>query len=199
MEKNMSANDKMVELKDVIVTINGEEYNLGELTYEEFSVLMSELDDEEAARVLDEVVKTVGEEQFIKFLAKLQLLAEMEEMDDEEEEVEVERKEEKKEKSKEEKGKQPVILDPVRMVDMNDFYSYDPELVVQGIDSVSEKVGQYMAFVNAGLTNQQAYELITIGDKREHELKMAEKQLELERLKIEAQLRAKGISQLLNR
>lgn len=198
MEKNMSANDKMVELKDVIVTINGEEYNLGELTYEEFSVLMSELDDEEAARVLDEVVKTVGEEQFIKFLAKLQLLAEMEEMDDEEE-VEVERKEERKEKPKEEKGKQPVILDPVRMVDMNDFYSYDPELVVQGIDSVSEKVGQYMAFVNAGLTNQQAYELITIGDKREHELKMAEKQLELERLKIEAQLRAKGISQLLNR
>lgn len=198
MEKNMSANDKMVELKDVIVTINGEEYDLGELTYEEFSVLMSELDDEEAARVLDEVVKTVGEEQFIKFLAKLQLLAEMEEMDDEEE-VEVERKEEKKEKPKEEKGKQPVILDPVRMVDMNDFYSYDPELVVQGIDSVSEKVGQYMAFVNAGLTNQQAYELITIGDKREHELKMAEKQLELERLKIEAQLRAKGISQLLNR
>lgn len=198
MEKNMSANDKMVELKDVIVTINGEEYDLGELTYEEFSVLMSELDDEEAARVLDEVVKTVGEEQFIKFLAKLQLLAEMEEMDDEEE-VEVERKEERKEKPKEEKGKQPVILDPVRMVDMNDFYSYDPELVVQGIDSVSEKVGQYMAFVNAGLTNQQAYELITIGDKREHELKMAEKQLELERLKIEAQLRAKGISQLLNR
>lgn len=198
MEKNMSANDKMVELKDVIVTINGEEYNLGELTYEEFSVLMSELDDEEAARVLDEVVKTVGEEQFIKFLAKLQLLAEMEEMDDEEE-VEVERKEEKKEKPKEEKGKQPVILDPVRMVDMNDFYSYDPELVVQGIDSVSEKVGQYMAFVNAGLLNQQAYELITIQDKREHELKMIEKQIELEKIKIEAQLRAKGISQLLNR
>lgn len=197
MEKNMSANDKMVELKDVIVTINGEEYNLGELTYEEFSVLMSELDDEEAARVLDEVVKTVGEEQFIKFLAKLQLLAEMEEMEDEEEEVE--RKEDKKEKPKEEKGKQPVILDPVRMVDMNDFYSYDPELVVQGIDSVSEKVGQYMAFVNAGLTNQQAYELITIEDKRKHELEMANKQLELERLKIEAQLRAKGISQLLNR
>lgn len=198
MEKNMSANDKMVELKDVIVTINGEEVDLGELSYLEFSELMEGLDDEEAARVLDEVVKTVGEEQFIKFLAKLQLLAEMEEMDDEEE-VEVERKEEKKEKPKEEKGKQPVILDPVRMVDMNDFYSYDPELVVQGIDSVSEKVGQYMAFVNAGLTNQQAYELITIGDKREHELKMAEKQLELERLKIEAQLRAKGISQLLNR
>ena len=180
MEKNMSANDKMVELKDVVVTINGEEVNLGELSYLEFSELMEGLDDEEAARVLDEVVKTVGEEQFIKFLAKLQLLAEMEEMDDEEE-VEVERKEEKKEKPKEEKGKQPVILDPVRMVDMNDFYSYDPELVVQGIDSVSEKVGQYMAFVNAGLTNQQAYELITIGDKREHELKMAEKQLELER------------------
>lgn len=198
MEKNMSANDKMVELKDVVVTINGEEVNLGELSYLEFSELMEGLDDEEAARVLDEVVKTVGEEQFIKFLAKLQLLAEMEEMDDEEE-LEVERKEEKKEKPKEEKGKQPVILDPVRMVDMNDFYSYDPELVVQGIDSVSEKVGQYMAFVNAGLTNQQAYELITIGDKREHELKMAEKQLELERLKIEAQLRAKGISQLLNR
>ena len=73
MEKNMSANDKMVELKDVVVTIDGEEVNLGELSYLEFSELMEGLDDEEAARVLDEVVKTVGEEQFIKFLAKLQL------------------------------------------------------------------------------------------------------------------------------
>ena len=29
----MNVNDKMVELKDVVVTINGEEVNLGELSY----------------------------------------------------------------------------------------------------------------------------------------------------------------------
>ena len=59
--------------------------------------------------------------------------------------------------------------------------------------------GKYLAYVNAGLTNEQAYELITIEAKREHELTIAEKQLELERIKVEAQMRAGGIKQLLNR
>ena len=96
------------------------------------------------------------------------------------------------------KQKAPV-LDPIKFVDLNDVFAYVPELITAGIDEVSIEVGKYLAYVNAGLTNEQAYELITIESKRQHELEMANKQLELERIKVEAQLRAGGIKQLLNR
>ena len=192
----MNVNDKMVELKDVVVTINGEEVNLGELSYLEFSELMEGLDDEQAQDVLTQIVEKVGPEKFLVFLSKVEELAEL----DEEEEIEA--GEEVKAKDKKEKEKEPdkakqEVLPPVRFVDMNDFYSYDPELVVQGIDSVSNKVGQYLAFVNAGMTPAQAFELITIEDKRKHELAMAEKQLELRKLESELQMRLSGVKQLL--
>ena len=192
----MNVNDKMVELKDVVVTINGEEVNLGELSYLEFSELMEGLDEEQAQDVLTQIVEKVGPEKFLVFLSKVEELAEL----DEEEGIEV--GEEDKAKDKKEKEKEPdkakqEVLPPVRFVDMNDFYSYDPELVVQGIDSVSNKVGQYLAFVNAGMSPAQAFELITIEDKRKHELAMAEKQLELRKLESELQMRLSGVKQLL--
>ena len=192
----MNVNDKMVELKDVVVTINGEEVNLGELSYLEFSELMEGLDDEQAQDVLTQIVEKVGPEKFLVFLSKVEELAEL----DEEEEIEA--GEEIKVKDKKEAEKEPdkakqEVLPPVRFVDMNDFYSYDPELVVQGIDSVSNKVGQYLAFVNAGMSPAQAFELITIEDKRKHELAMAEKQLELRKLESELQMRLSGVKQLL--
>ena len=192
----MNVNDKMVELKDVVVTINGEEVNLGELSYLEFSELMESLDDEQAQDVLTQIVEKVGPEKFLVFLSKVEELAEL----DEEEEIEA--GEEIKVKDKKETEKEPdkakqEVLPPVRFVDMNDFYSYDPELVVQGIDSVSNKVGQYLAFVNAGMTPAQAFELITIEDKRKHELAMVEKQLELRKLESELQMRLSGVKQLL--
>ena len=192
----MNVNDKMVELKDVVVTINGEEVNLGELSYLEFSELMEGLDDEQAQDVLTQIVEKVGPEKFLVFLSKVEELAEL----DEEEGIEV--GEEIKVKDKKEAEKEPdkakqEVLPPVRFVDMNDFYSYDPELVVQGIDSVSNKVGQYLAFVNAGMSPAQAFELITIEDKRKHELAMVEKQLELRKLESELQMRLSGVKQLL--
>ena len=192
----MNVNDKMVELKDVVVTINGEEVNLGELSYLEFSELMEGLDDEQAQDVLTQIVEKVGPEKFLVFLSKVEELAEL----DEEEEIEA--GEEIKVKDKKETEKEPdkakqEVLPPVRFVDMNDFYSYDPELVVQGIDSVSNKVGQYLAFTNAGMTPAQAFELITIEDKRKHELAMVEKQLELRKLESELQMRLSGVKQLL--
>lgn len=193
----MNVNDKMVELKDVVVTINGEEVNLGELSYLEFSELMENLDDEQAQDVLTQIVEKVGPEKFLVFLSKVEELAEL---DEEGEEIEVEAEDkakDKKEKEKELDKTKQEVLPPVRFVDMNDFYSYDPELVVQGIDSVSNKVGQYLAFVNAGMTPAQAYELITIEDKRKHELAMAEKQLELRKLESELQMRLSGVKQLL--
>lgn len=192
----MNVNDKMVELKDVVVTINGEEVNLGELSYLEFSELMEGLDEEQAQDVLTQIVEKVGPEKFLVFLSKVEELAELDEEEGIEVGEEVKVKDKKEAEKEQDKAKQEV-LPPVKFVDMNDFYSYDPELVVQGIDSVSNKVGQYLAFVNAGMTPAQAFELITIEDKRKHELAMAEKQLELRKLESELQMRLSGVKQLL--
>lgn len=200
----LNANSKMVEFENVVVVIRGEEVNLGELSYNEFSELMNSLTDDEIQEVLDQIVEAVGEEGFMKFIVNLQTLVE-EELGEELEEDERIHVQERPQGSKEREpqkpqGKQqPVILDPIKFVDMNGYFALNPELVAEGIDEVSAQVGKYMAFVNAGLTNEQAYELITIEAKRAHELAMADKQLELEQIKAETQLRGASVKQILNR
>lgn len=213
-----NANNKMVEFVNVVVVIRGEEIALGELSYNEFSELMNGLNDDEIAEVLDQIVEQAGEEAFLSFVIHLQELAE-EELEEagvdpkeaglqkieirdisELEQEQARQAEVKHEQQRPQAPKQKApVLDPIRFVDMNDFFNYDAELIGIGIDEVSAEVGKYLAYVNAGLTNEQAYELITIEAKRQHELAMADKQLELERIKVEAQMRAGAVKQLLNR
>lgn len=212
-----NANNKMVEFENVVVVIRGQEVDLSDLTYNEFSELMNSLEDEEIADVLDQIVQQAGEEAFLSFVLHLQELAE-EELEEagvdpqeaglqkldirdisELDEEAARRAEVKHEQQKPQAKQKAPVLDPIKFVDLNEVFAYDPELVTAGIDEVSIEVGKYLAYVNAGLTNEQAYELITIEAKRQHELEMANKQLELERIKVEAQMRAGGIKQLLNR
>ena len=213
-----NANNKMVEFVNVVVVIRGEEVDLSELTYNEFSEIMNSLEDEEIADVLDQIVEQAGEEAFLSFVIHLQELAEEEleeagvdpqevglqklnikDMSELDEDL-AQKAEVKHEQQRPTATKQKApVLDPIKFVDMNDFYNYDAELIGIGIDEVSIEVGKYLAYVNAGLTNEQAYELITIESKRQHELEMANKQLELERIKVEAQMRTGAVKQLLNR
>lgn len=209
-----NSNNKMVEFDGVVVVIRGEEVVLSDLTYNEFSIIMNTLEDDEIVNVFDQIVDQAGEEAFLKFILHLQELAE-EEMEEEgldpkqlkpidikdakELEEDLKPVPQQKEQPKPAQKQKAPVLDPVKFVDMNDVFGYDPELLAVGIDEVTIQVGKYLAYVNAGLTNEQAYELITIEAKREHELTIAEKQLELERIKVEAQMRAGGIKQLLNR
>lgn len=209
-----NSNNKMVEFDGVVVVIRGEEVVLSDLTYNEFSIIMNNLEDDEIANVFDQIVDQAGEEAFLSFILHLQELAE-EEMEEEgldpkqlkpidikdakELEEDLKPVPQQKEQPKPAQKQKAPVLDPVKFVDMNDVFGYDPELLAAGIDEVTIQVGKYLAYVNAGLTNEQAYELITIEAKREHELTIAEKQLELERIKVEAQMRAGGIKQLLNR
>lgn len=212
-----NANNKMVEFENVVVVIRGQEVDLSDLTYNEFSELMNSLEDDEIAEVLDQIVQQAGEEAFLSFVLHLQELAEEEleeagvdpqeaglqkldirDMSELDEDL-AQKAEVKHEQQKPQAKQKAPVLDPIKFVDLNDVFAYDPELITAGIDEVSIEVGKYLAYVNAGLTNEQAYELITIESKRQHELEMANKQLELERIKVEAQLRAGGIKQLLNR
>ena len=74
----LNANSKMVEFNGVVVVIRGQEVDLGELTYNEFSELMNSLTDDEIQEVLDQIVEEVGEEGFMKFIVNLQTLVEEE-------------------------------------------------------------------------------------------------------------------------
>ena len=201
MVSMLNANSKMMEFNGVVVVIRGQEVDLGELTYNEFSELMNSLNDDEIQEVLDQIVEAVGEEGFMKFIVNLQTLVEEELAEEEGGNVkEPQAQTQKEERPRSPQGKQQApVLEPVRFVDMNGFFGFNPELVAEGIDEVSVQVGKYMAFVNAGLTNEQAYELITIEAKRAHELAMANKQLELEQIKADNQLRGASVKQILNR
>ena len=212
-----NANNKMVEFENVVVVIRGQEVDLSDLTYNEFSEIMNSLEDDEIADVLDQIVEQAGEEAFLSFVIHLQELAEEEleeagvdpqeaglqkldirDMSELDEDL-AQKAELKHEQQKPQAKQKAPVLDPIKFVDLNDVFAYDPELVTAGIDEVSVEVGKYLAYVNAGLTNEQAYELITIESKRQHELEMANKQLELERIKVEAQMRTGAVKQLLNR
>lgn len=184
-------NEKAMELKGIVVDVKGNKVNLGELTYEEFTNLMESLTDDEAREVLEQIIEKIGGEAFMMFLAKI------EEMSEEDEELEggLEVDSPKEEKSDDKQKPLP----PVKFVNMDDFFSYDPELVVAGIDSVSHTVGQYLAFVNAGMPHTDAFKLITVQADREHELKTLEKQIELRKLESELQMKLSGVKQLLNR
>lgn len=181
-------NDVIKELEGIKVTVKGNEIDLTGMTYLEFMVMSEELNDKELQPVLDAIVDKIGEEGLANILAKFDELVET--MEDEEFEEEIE-------ESK--PNTQPIVLDPIKMVDMNDFYSFQPDLVVKGIDSVSEICGKYMALVNTGLTNKQAFEVATYELMKEHEMAMIDKQIKLKELELEAQVKMSGVKQLLNR
>ena len=177
-------NDVIKELEGIKVTVKGNEIDLTGMTYLEFMVMSEELNDKELHAIVDKI----GEEGLANILAKFDELVET--MEDEEFEEEIE-------ESK--PNTQPIVLDPIKMVDMNDFYSFQPDLVVKGIDSVSEICGKYMALVNTGLTNKQAFEVATYELMKEHEMAMIDKQIKLKELELEAQVKMSGVKQLLNR
>lgn len=181
-------NDVIKELEGIKVTVEGNEIDLTGMTYLEFMVMSEELNDKELQPVLDAIVDKIGEDGLANILAKFDELAEI--MEDEEFEEEIE-------ESK--PNTQPIVLDPIKMVDMNDFYSFQPDLVVKGVDSVSEICGKYMALVNTGLTNKQAFEVATYELMKEHEMAMIDKQIKLKELELEAQVKMSGVKQLLNR
>lgn len=186
--------NKVVELKDITIELDGENINLWELTYEEFATLLNTIAGDESLEkhLIQTIIDAIGVEGMLALIDKLtqmELLDDMIEYEDENEEDE----DTTKTKCEQE------ILPPVKFVNMDDFFSYDPSLVVKGIDSVSETVGQYLAFINAGMTSKQAFELITVEGHRKHELVIADKQLEMKRLENDAQVRMASVKQLLNR
>ena len=170
-----SLNQTIEELVGVTITLlNGEKVEFTkENTYLDFYELIQDMSDEEAAHFINELKDKVGEkvtgELMNCVLAIDSLLGEDigEDIDFYEEAMP--------------NDKAP--MQPVKMVDMDDFYSFDPDLVGNGLDKYSEDFAYAMGLFNSGFTTAQVFTLLESKNKREHEIKMTKLQQEFE-LKI---------------
>ena len=69
------------------------------------------------------------------------------------------------------------------MVDMDDFYSFNPDLIVEGLDKNAEDFAYAMGMFNSGFNASQVFTLLESKNKRQHELELAKMQHDFE-LKI---------------
>ena len=158
------------ELAGVTITLlNGEKVEFTEgNTYLDFYELIQGMSDEEAAHFINELKDKVGEkvtgELMNCVLAIDSLLDEDEDFEDEEDTA-------------------PSPMQPVKMVDMDDFYSFDPDLVVEGLDKNAEDFAYAMGMFNSGFNASQVFALLESKNKRQHELELAKMQHDFE-LKI---------------
>ena len=158
------------ELAGVTITLlNGEKVEFTEgNTYLDFYELIQGMSDEEAVHLINELKDKVGEKVTSELmncvLAIDSLLDEDEDFEDEEETA-------------------PSPMQPVKMVDMDDFYSFDPDLVVEGLDKNAEDFAYAMGLFNSGFTTSQVFTLLEGKKKRDHELALAKMQHDFE-LKI---------------
>ena len=92
-------------------------------------------------------------------------------------------------------------LEPI-MLDVPLGLTHDLEMLDKGINEASYLSGRYTAFVNAGMSSKQAYELIVMQLKHEHEELMFEKQakvqLEIKEKDIKMALQLNGLKNILN-
>ena len=165
-----SLNQTIEELVGVTITLlNGEKVEFTkENTYLDFYELIQGMSDEEAAHFINELKDKVGEkvtgELMNCVLAIDSLLDEDADFEDEVDNA-------------------PSPMQPVKMVDMDDFYSFDPDLIVEGLDKNAEDFAYAMGMFNSGFNASQVFALLESKNKRQHELELAKMQQEFE-LKI---------------
>ena len=165
-----SLNQTIEELVGVTITLlNGEKVEFTkENTYLDFYELIQGMSDEEAVHLINELKDKVGEkvtgELMNCVLAIDSLLDEDADFEDEVDNA-------------------PSPMQPVKMVDMDDFYSFNPDLIVEGLDKNAEDFAYAMGMFNSGFNASQVFALLESKNKRQHELELAKMQHDFE-LKI---------------
>ena len=158
------------ELAGVTITLlNGEKVEFTEgNTYLDFYELIQGMSDEEAVHLINELKDKVGEKVTSELMnCVLAIDSLLDEDVDFEDEVD----------------NAPSPMQPVKMVDMDDFYSFNPDLIVEGLDKNAEDFAYAMGMFNSGFTSSQVFTLLEGKKKRDHELALAKMQHDFE-LKI---------------
>ena len=168
----------------ITVTLGKDTVMLEGMTYVELYEFICTLSDTEAAELVRQLEDKLGQDVTAEIMTAVIVIADGVEELMEDEDKEVNEPEEGIELPKE---KAP--LSPVEMVDMNDFYSFSPELITEGLDDNALEFAYIMGLFNSGYTTSQVFTVVEERKKREHEHEMTkikhEHELQMAKLKFE--------------
>ena len=181
----------MINLEQVVEAFEGITVTLGKdtvmlegMTYIDLYEFICTLTDEEAAQLVQQLEDKLGKKVTAEIMTTVITIA-----DGIEELMEEEDKEGDKPKEEVELPKEEAPLSPIEMVDMNDFYSFTPDLIIEGLEENSLEFAYIMGLFNSGYTGSQVFTAVEEGKKREHEYDMIKMkqahELEMAKLKFE--------------
>lgn len=181
----------MINLEQVVEAFEGITVTLGKdtvmlegMTYIDLYEFICTLTDEEAAQLVQQLEDKLGKKVTAEIMTTVITIA-----DGIEELMEEEDKEDIKSKESIDLPKEEAPLPPVEMVDMNNFYSFTPDLIIEGLEENSLEFGYIMGLFNSGYTGSQVFTAVEEGKKREHEYDMIKMkqahELEMAKLKFE--------------
>ena len=181
----------MINLEQVVEAFEGITVTLGKdtvmlegMTYIDLYEFICTLTDEEAAQLVQQLEDKLGKKVTAEIMTTVITIADgIEELMQEEEKEDIESKESI------DLPKEEAPLPPVEMVDMNNFYSFTPDLIIEGLEENSLEFGYIMGLFNSGYTGSQVFTAVEEGKKREHEYDMIKMkqahELEMAKLKFE--------------
>ena len=181
----------MINLEQVVEAFEGITVTLGKdtvmlegMTYIDLYEFICTLTDEEAAQLVQQLEDKLGKKVTAEIMTTVITIA-----DGIEELMQEEEKEDIKSKESIDLPKEEAPLPPVEMVDMNNFYSFTPDLIIEGLEENSLEFGYIMGLFNSGYTGSQVFTAVEEGKKREHEYDMIKMkqahELEMAKLKFE--------------
>lgn len=181
----------MINLEQVVEAFEGITVTLGKdtvmlegMTYIDLYEFICTLTDEEAAQLVQQLEDKLGKKVTTEIMTTVITIA-----DGIEELMQEEEKEDIKSKESIDLPKEEAPLPPVEMVDMNNFYSFTPDLIIEGLEENSLEFGYIMGLFNSGYTGSQVFTAVEEGKKREHEYDMIKMkqahELEMAKLKFE--------------
>ena len=181
----------MINLEQVVEAFEGITVTLGKdtvmlegMTYIDLYEFICTLTDEEAAQLVQQLEDKLGKKVTAEIMTTVITIA-----DGIEELIQEEEKEDIKSKESIDLPKEEAPFPPVEMVDMNNFYSFTPDLIIEGLEENSLEFGYIMGLFNSGYTGSQVFTAVEEGKKREHEYDMIKMkqahELEMAKLKFE--------------
>ena len=181
----------MINLEQVVEAFEGITVTLGKdtvmlegMTYIDLYEFICTLTDEEAAQLVQQLEDKLGKKVTAEIMTTVITIA-----DGIEELMQEEEKEDIKSKESIDLPKEEAPFPPVEMVDMNNLYSFTPDLIIEGLEEKTLEFAYIMGLFNSGYTGSQVFTAVEEGKKREHEYDMIKMkqahELEMAKLKFE--------------
>lgn len=181
------------ELKGITITLGEDEVTLDGITYIDFYKFICQLSDEEAAELVYQLEDKIGKEATGKVMEAILSI------DEEIQDLMLENEHESSEQTQHQVDlpNETAPLPPVEMVDMNDFYSFSPDLITKYLDERSNDFAYIMGLFNSGYNGSQVFTTVETEKQRVHELQLLKlkhaQEMELTKLKLDYEVKIANI------